>query len=140
MSKLAGYENDVQTLCDQQRGEAVAQGVQREPSAGGNAVALDGGVGRLAYASVLAGEARTIVAQRCPSNPDRRTSILQLEVVVSPNCQETPDGSDEGLGDGDGNGLQGCWLLFAAIHPAERRRDGVARAPFRSLHRQGRKT
>jgi hypothetical protein len=58
--KLAGHEDDVQALCDQQRGVAVAEAVQREPSAGGDAAVLDGGAEGMADIAVVEGTARRV--------------------------------------------------------------------------------
>src|SRR5207253_6340436 len=51
--ELAADEDDVQALCDQQRGVAVAERVEREPSGGGDAAASDGRAEGLADIAVV---------------------------------------------------------------------------------------
>ena len=53
VSELAGDEHDVQAVGDQQRGEPVAQRVQREPTVGADAAALHGGAEGLADVAVV---------------------------------------------------------------------------------------
>ena len=62
--ELAGHEDDVQPLRDQQRGVAVAEGVQREPSAGGDAAASDGRAKGFADIAVVGWALKTFTRER----------------------------------------------------------------------------
>jgi hypothetical protein len=77
--ELAADEDDIQALCDQQRGVAVAQRVQGEPSGGGDGGAFDGRAERLADDAVVEAAPERVAEDQVVQRLERRREPLLAE-------------------------------------------------------------